>query len=188
VKLRRTELPEVLLIEPDVFRDPRGYFLEAYHQGKYAEAGLAATFVQDNCSRSTRGILRGLHAQLRRPQGKLVRVVEGEIFDVAVDIRVGSPTFGRWVGATLSSQNFLQIYVPPGFAHGFAVVSETAHVEYKCTDFYDAPDEISLLWSDPKVGVRWPITDPILSKKDAAGLPLAELAPRLPKYPNAAVV
>ena len=159
-------LPEVILVEPDVHRDARGFFVETYHLEKYRAGGIAGPFVQDNHSRSVQGTLRGLHAQRRRPQGKLVRAVDGEMFDVAVDIRPGSPTFGRWVGVRLSGENFRQLYVPPGFAHGFCVLSEVVNVEYKCTDFYDAADEIGLAWNDPDVGIEWPIRDPIVSDKD----------------------
>ena len=159
-------LPEVILVEPDVHRDARGFFVETYQLEKYRAGGIAGPFVQDNHSRSVQGTLRGLHAQRRRPQGKLVRAVDGEMFDVAVDIRRGSPTFGRWVGVRLSGENFQQLYVPRGFAHGFCVLSEVVHVEYKCTDFYDAADEIGLAWNDPDVGIEWPIRDPIISDKD----------------------
>ena len=168
-----TELPGVLLIEPEVFHDPRGFFLETFHAAKYRQGGIAYDFVQDNQSRSAQGTLRGLHAQRRKPQGKLVRAIEGEIFDVAVDIRPGSKTFGRWVGATLSADNFRQIFVPPGFAHGFCVLSAMAQVEYKCTDFYDRADEIGARWDS--AGIAWPIRDPVLSPKDAALPPLDEL-------------
>ena len=159
-------LPEVILVEPDVHRDPRGFFVETYHLEKYRAGGITGPFVQDNHSRSVQGTLRGLHAQRRRPQGKLVRAVDGEMFDVAVDIRRGYPTFGRWVGVRLSGENFQQLYIPPGFAHGFCVLSAVVHVEYKCTDFYDAADEIGLAWNDPDVGFEWPIRDPIISDKD----------------------
>ena len=179
MRVLNTDLPGVLLVEPDVFRDARGYFLETFHERKYREAGIPYAFVQDNQSRSTRGALRGLHAQLRRPQGKLIRAVQGEIFDVAVDLRPGSSTFGKWTGAKLSADDFRQMFVPPGFAHGFCVLSETAEVAYKCTDFYDRADEIGLRWDDPDVAIAWPLKDPLLSEKDA-GLPtLAELRPRL---------
>jgi dTDP-4-dehydrorhamnose 3,5-epimerase len=161
-----TSLPGVLIIEPRVFRDERGFFLETYHAQRYREAGLDAAFVQDNHSRSTRGTLRGLHWQAERPQGKLVRVLVGEIYDVAVDIRPDSPTFGKWVGVTLSADNFRQAWIPPGFAHGFCVTSEVAEVEYKCTDFYDPPSERGLIWNDPEVAIAWPIQDPILSERD----------------------
>jgi dTDP-4-dehydrorhamnose 3,5-epimerase len=170
-----TRLPEVLVIEPTVHRDARGFFVETYHARRYADHGLDATFVQDNHSRSVRGTLRGLHWQVERPQGKLVRALAGEIFDVAVDIRPGSPTFGQWVGVTLSADDFRQIYVPPGFAHGFCVTSEIAEVEYKCTDFYEPAAERGLIWNDPEVGIAWPISDPILSPRDRAHPTLAAL-------------
>jgi dTDP-4-dehydrorhamnose 3,5-epimerase len=173
------QIPDVVLIEPDVHRDARGFFLETWHQRKYTEGGVPGPFVQDNHSRSRRGTLRGLHAQLRRPQGKLVRIVEGEVFDVAVDIRRGSPTFGRWVGDRLSGENLRQLWIPPGFAHGFCVLSETVHLEYKCTDFYDPADEIAIAWDDPDIGVAWPLDDPTLSARDAAAPRLAEVVERL---------
>jgi dTDP-4-dehydrorhamnose 3,5-epimerase len=182
MRFLETELPGVVLIEPDVHRDARGFFLETFHAQKYAAGGVHGHFVQDNHSHSTKGTLRGLHAQLRRAQGKLVRAVTGEMFDVAVDIRRGSPTFGRWVGATLSGGNFRQLYIPPGFAHGFCVLSEEVDVEYKCTDVYDPQDEITVLWSDPEIGVRWPVAQPILSKRDALAPPLRELLDRLPAF------
>lgn len=182
MKILPTELLGVVVVEPQVHRDARGFFYESYHARTFREAGLDVRFVQDNASRSARGTLRGLHAQCRHPQGKLLRVVDGEIFDVAVDIRRGSPAFGRWVGVTLSAENFLQLYVPVGFAHGFCVTSETARVEYKCTDFYDAADEMTVLWNDPAIGIRWPIANPTLSSKDQAGRPLNDLADRLPAY------
>jgi len=175
LKFHPTELPGVLLIEPDVFRDGRGFFLETFHARKYREGGIAFDFVQDNHSRSERGTLRGLHAQLRKPQGKLVRAVRGEIFDVAVDLRPGSKTFGRWTGATLSAENFRQIWVPPLFAHGFCVLSEAAEVEYKCTDFYDKADEIGIAWNDLEIGIAWPLREPLLSAKDAALPRLSEV-------------
>lgn len=182
MKFINTKLPGVIVIEPDVHRDPRGFFLETYHRKKYAEGGIPGPFVQDNHSKSTRGILRGLHAQVARPQGKLIRVLQGEVFDVAVDIRKGSPTFAQWVGQTLSSDNFKQIYVPPGFAHGFAVISDSAEVEYKCTELYDPSDELRLIWNDPQINIQWPIKDPILSEKDLAGQTLQALANHLPLY------
>jgi dTDP-4-dehydrorhamnose 3,5-epimerase len=178
------DVPDVVLIEPDVHRDARGFFLETWHQRKYAEGGVNGPFVQDNHSRSRRGTLRGLHAQLRRPQGKLVRVVDGEVFDVAVDIRRGSPTFGRWVGDRLSGENLRQLWIPPGFAHGFCVLSENVHLEYKCTDFYDPSDEIAVAWDDPEIGIRWPVGSPTLSKKDAAAPRLADVLDRLPEWPG----
>jgi dTDP-4-dehydrorhamnose 3,5-epimerase len=175
-----TAIPDVVLIEPEVHRDARGFFLETWHQRRYAEGGIPGPFVQDNHSHSRGGTLRGLHAQVRHRQGKLVRVVEGEVFDVAVDIRRGSPTFGRWAGDRLSGENLRQLWIPPGFAHGFCVLSEAAHLEYKCTDFYDASDEIAIAWNDPAIGIEWPIDDPTLSAKDAAAPRLADLIDRLP--------
>ena len=173
MKFLETDLPGVLMVEPDVFRDPRGFFLETFHAARYRDGGIPYDFVQDNHSKSVRGTLRGLHAQRRRPQGKLVRVVQGEIFDVAVDIRPGSATFGKWVGARLSGESFRQMFVPPGFAHGFCVLSATAEVEYKCTDFYDRADEIGARWDS--AGIEWPIQEPLLSAKDAALPTLLEL-------------
>ena len=170
-----TEIPDVIVIEPQEFGDARGFFCETYHQQKYADAGLKVTFVQDNHSRSSRGVLRGLHYQIRQPQGKLLSVMAGEIFDVAVDLRRSSATFGRWVGVNLSAESHRMMYVPPGFAHGFLVLSETADVCYKCTDLYAPEHERTLLWNDPAVGIRWPLTgEPQLSDKDRQGLPLAE--------------
>jgi dTDP-4-dehydrorhamnose 3,5-epimerase len=180
VKFTPTRLPEVILVEPDVHRDPRGFFLETYHAEKYRAGGVAGAFVQDNHSRSAQGTLRGLHAQLRRPQGKLVRAVEGEMLDVAVDIRKGSPSFGRWVAVRLSGENFHQLYVPPGFAHGFCVLSPVVHVEYKCTDFYDREDEIAVAWNDPDIGIDWPLREPTLSPRDQAAARLKELLAVLP--------
>jgi len=177
-----TDLAEVLLIEPDVHRDERGFFLETYHARKYQTAGIPGVFVQDNHSRSVRGTLRGLHAQRQRPQGKLIRVLQGEIFDVAVDIRRGSPTFRRWVGVHLSAENFRQVYVPPGFAHGFCVMSDTAEVAYKCTELYDSSDEFGVRWNDPAIGIAWPVSEPLLSDKDRAAPVLAELNHILPVF------
>jgi dTDP-4-dehydrorhamnose 3,5-epimerase len=180
VKFIPTEIPGVIIIEPDVHRDPRGFFLETYHEGKYAEGGIRGPFVQDNHSFSVRGTLRGLHAQRRHPQGKLVRAVDGEMFDVAVDIRRGSPTFARWTGVSLSGENFRQLYIPPGFAHGFCVLSERVHVEYKCTAFYDREDEFGVAWNDPDIGICWPVSTPALSAKDAGAPRLAEILELLP--------
>jgi dTDP-4-dehydrorhamnose 3,5-epimerase len=180
VRFVPTAIPDVILVEPDVFKDERGFFLETYHERKYAEGGIAGPFVQDNHSRSVQGTLRGLHAQVRRPQGKLVRAVEGEMFDVAVDVRRRSPTFGRWVGVRLSGDNFRQLYVPPGFAHGFCVVSAVVHVEYKCTAFYDPADEVSIAWDDADIGIQWPLRDPIVSPKDREAPRLRDLVDRLP--------
>ena len=171
-----TALPSVLIIEPDVFGDERGFFLETFQSERYREqAGIALPFVQDNHSRSRRGVLRGLHAQRTRPQGKLVRVARGEVFDVAVDIDPASATFGQWAGVTLSDRNHRQFWVPPGYAHGFVVISDEADFEYKCTDFYFPDDEIGLIWNDPAVGIEWPVADPTLSDKDLAWPSLQEL-------------
>jgi dTDP-4-dehydrorhamnose 3,5-epimerase len=166
VQVHETGLPGVVLIQPRVFRDARGFFLETYHAERYAAAGIPGPFVQDNHSRSERHTLRGLHFQWRRPQGKLVRVIEGEIYDVAVDIRPDSPYFGRWVGVTLSADSHLQIYLPPGFAHGFSVVSEVAQVEYKCTDLYDPGGEGGIAWDDPDLAITWPTRTPVMSDRD----------------------
>jgi dTDP-4-dehydrorhamnose 3,5-epimerase len=177
VRLVDTELPDVKLIEPTVFGDQRGFFMESWNARSFAEAGLDLSFVQDNHSRSARYVLRGLHYQLQQPQGKLVRVVRGRAFDVAVDMRRSSPTFGRWVGAELSEANQRMIWVPPGFAHGFLSLEDDTELLYKCTDFYAPEYERSLLWSDPDVGVVWPLSEgiePLLSGKDAAGTPLGE--------------
>lgn len=161
-----TALEGVLIIEPRVFDDPRGYFMETHHRKRYREAGIDCEFVQDNISYSVQGTLRGLHYQLPHAQAKLVQVLTGEIYDVAVDIRRGSTTFGKWVGVYLSDKNHRQLFVPSGFAHGFCVKSQTAHVLYKCSDFYSPPDEKGVLWSDPGIGIDWPIHGPILSAKD----------------------
>lgn len=177
-----TAIPEVILVQPVVHRDDRGFFLETYHRDKYAEGGIDVRFVQDNHSRSVRGTLRGLHAQEQFPQGKLVRCIEGEIFDVAVDLRRGSPTFASWVGEILSAEDFRQLWVPEGFAHGFCVLSEIAQVEYKCTELYHPEDEIGLAWNDPEVGVEWPLEEPVLSGKDADAPRLRQLLDRLPLY------
>ena len=173
--------PEILLIEPDVFQDPRGFFMETWHAEKYTQHGLPEIFLQDNQSRSTRGVLRGLHYQLQHPQGKLVWVVSGEVFDVAVDIRKGSPWFGKWVGAILSEENQQQLYIPPGFAHGFCTLSEQADFLYKCTDIYTAGDEYGIAWDDPDIGVEWPQLDYLLSDKDLDNPRLSE-SNKLPAY------
>lgn len=172
----RTIIPDVVLIEPKVFEDSRGYFFESYQKKRFAEAGIPWDFVQDNQSRSQKGTLRGLHYQIQQPQGKLVRVVVGEIFDVAVDIRRSSPTFGKWVGDYLSAENKRMIWIPPGFAHGFYVTSPDAEVIYKATDYYAPQWERTIAWNDPEIGIAWPFGDasPILSPKDAAGKWLAE--------------
>lgn len=165
-----TEIPDVVLIRPKVFGDPRGYFFESWEERKFAAAGLDVKFVQDNHSRSARNILRGLHYQIQQPQGKLVRVVTGSVFDVAVDIRRSSPTFGRWVGATLTEENHHMLWVPPGFAHGFLVLSESADFLYRVTDFWAPPHERAIQWNDPDLNVEWPLpegVEPVLSAKDA---------------------
>jgi dTDP-4-dehydrorhamnose 3,5-epimerase len=169
-----TAIADVFMIAPKVFGDERGFFLESYNRRAMAELGIDAEFVQDNHSRSAKGVLRGLHYQIRQPQGKLVRVVAGEIYDVAVDIRRSSPTFGRWVGMTLSADNRRMAWVPPGFAHGFYVTSDTAEVLYKATDYYAPEHERSLLWDDPALAIDWPLAgEPLLSDKDRKGLPLS---------------
>lgn len=168
----QTDIPDVLLIVPRVFNDDRGFFMETYQRQKMEEGGIQAVFVQDNHSRSTRGTLRGLHYQINNVQGKLVRVVSGQIYDVAVDIRRASPTFGQWVGAFLSDENHHQLWVPPGFAHGFYVISDAADVLYKATDFYNPAAERCIVWNDKTLGVRWQIPEgetPVLSAKDLAG-------------------
>lgn len=175
-------IPGVVIIEPDVYRDSRGFFLETYHAEKYREAGIEGPFLQDNQSRSVADTIRGLHLQLSRPQGKLVRVIEGEIFDVAVDVRRGSPTFGQWVGVTLSAENFRQCYLPPGFAHGFAVMSPIAQVEYKCTDLYDPKGELGIAWNDPALAIEWPVADPFLSERDTRHPLLSAVMPQLPVF------
>jgi dTDP-4-dehydrorhamnose 3,5-epimerase len=177
-----TLLPEVLVIEPEVYGDERGFFVETWHARKYAERGLQLDFVQDNHSRSAKGVLRGLHYQLREPQGKLVRVVRGRVFDVSVDIRRGSPTFGRWVGIELSGENHRQMYIPPGFAHGFCVLSDSADFLYKCSTFYAPDDEYGILWSDPDIGIQWPGADFQMSVKDAGNSLLKDMTDRLPVY------
>jgi dTDP-4-dehydrorhamnose 3,5-epimerase len=172
VKIVPTELPGVLIIEPRVFGDARGFFLESWNQQAFADAGLRMQFVQDNHSLSSRGTLRGLHYQLEHTQGKLVRVVAGEVFDVAVDMRRSSPTFGKWAGVTLSADNKRMLWIPEGFAHGFYVTSERAEFLYKCTDFYDPASEQTLLWNDPATGISWPLQQGVevqLSAKDKAG-------------------
>lgn len=178
MQVRETALPGVLIIEPRVFRDARGFFVETFHADRYAAAGIPGPFVQDNHSRSQFGTLRGLHWQWRRPQGKLIRVVEGEIYDVAVDVRPGSATFGRWIGATLSADDFRQLYIPPGFAHGFCVTSPYAQVEYKCTDLYDPEGEHGMRWNDPDLAITWPLNvEPILSPRDQQHPWLREMFP-----------
>ena len=186
MRVTPTDLPGVLIIEPVVYGDDRGFFVETYHASRYNEHGIKGPFVQDNHSRSTFGTLRGLHLQLQHPQGKLIHVIEGEVFDVAVDVRRGSPTFGRWVSVRLSADNFRQVYVPPGFAHGFCVLSPIAQVEYKCTEFYDPASEIGIVWNDSSLGITWPVREPLLSHRDRAHPTLAELGDRLPVWAGTA--
>ena len=182
--VRTTEIPQVKLITPRILRDRRGHFLETWHQERYRAAGILGTFSQDNVSSSLRGVVRGLHFQHPHGQGKLIGVLVGEIFDVAVDIRRGSPTFGRWVGCTLSDSDHRQLYVPPGFAHGFCVSSAHALVAYKCTAPYHPEAEGGIRWDDPELGIPWPITDPVLSTRDAALPRLSDIDPlRLPDLP-----
>ena len=176
MKISHSKLKGCVIIEPRVFGDERGFFLETFQAVRYEqEAGIDLPFVQDNHSRSAMGVLRGLHFQKTKPQGKLVRVVRGEVYDVAVDIRKGSATFGEWEGVILSEDNKKQFWVPPGFAHGFVVLSDTADFEYKCTDFYDPSDEGSILWSDPDLNIPWPIANPVLSTKDESAKRLVDL-------------
>lgn len=177
------DLPGVIIAEPEVFSDPRGFFLETYHRQKYARGGICPVFVQDNHSHSRQNVVRGLHYQLAAPQAKLVYVVSGEIFDVAVDVRRGSPTFGRWAAARLSGENRRQMFIPEGFAHGFCVLSRSADVIYKCSNLYDPQDDYGLLWNDPRIGIRWPVKNPLLSDKDRANPCLDDIAEnRLPVY------
>jgi len=176
MKVTVTELPGVLLIEPDVYRDDRGFFVETFQVQRYlADAGIGLQFVQDNHSRSRRGVLRGLHMQTVRPQGKLVRVARGEVFDVAADVDPESATYGRWAGAVLSDTNQHQLWIPPGYVHGYLVLSDVADFEYKCTDYYAPKSEAGVIWNDPELRIEWPITEPTLSAKDSRLPTLAEL-------------
>ncbi len=177
-----TDLPGVLVIEPDVFRDARGFFLETYNVERYHALGIRDAFVQDNHSRSVRGTIRGLHVQVGRPQAKLIRVVSGTVYDVAVDVRRGSPAFGRWTAITLAAEDLRQWFIPRGFAHGFAVLSDTADVEYKCSDVYDPASEVGIAWDDPALGIAWPIEHPRLSPRDRANPTLGVLGDRLPVF------
>ena len=181
MEIIKTSIPEVIVFVPPVFTDSRGYFLETYQQQKYAAAGIPKPFVQDNQSYSTKNVLRGLHFQLRHPQGKLVRVIQGSVFDVAIDMRKNSPTFGKWHGEILSAENKRQMYVPENFAHGFCVLSDSAEFVYKCTDFYVPGDEVGLIWNDSQIGVKWPIEQPILSDKDAVLPSWADVLELLPE-------
>ncbi len=178
----RTSLPDVLIVELDIHRDARGFFLETYHAEKYQACGIAATFVQDNHSKSVRNTVRGLHLQVGQPQAKLVRVIEGAIRDVAVDVRRGSPTFGQWTAVDLSAENFRQCFVPIGFAHGFSVLSDTAQVEYKCTGFYHAASEVGIAWNDPALAIDWLLEGAVVADRDRRHPRLAEVMSRLPDY------
>lgn len=180
--IRETALPGVLLLEPRVFRDERGFFVETFNAREIEGSGIPKDFVQDNHSRSSRGVLRGLHYQLHNPQGKLVHVARGSVFDVAVDIRVGSPTFGKWFGTELNDENLRSLWVPPGFAHGFFVLSETADVIYKCTRLFEASDDRGVAWNDPFIGITWPSMEPLVSAKDAGYHGLSETRADLPRY------
>lgn len=180
-----TGLTGVLVVEPDVFRDERGFFLETFSRSKYARGGIDCEFLQDNHSRSQRYTIRGLHAQRQHPQGKLVRVLSGAILDVVVDIRRDSPTYLKWISVELSAENFRQIYVPPGYAHGICITSDVADIEYKCTDYYDPNDELRIAWNDPAIGIRWPIENPILSDKDRQAPNLEEQQGFRPFYSEA---
>jgi len=183
MRVEATDLPGVLIVQPDRFGDSRGFLMETYHRARYAEHGIGADFVQTNASLSSRGVLRGLHFQSPRAQGKLVSVLQGEIFDVAVDIRLGSPTFGKWLGVLLSEGNRKQIYIPPGFAHGFCVIADRSLVAYGCTDYYVREAEWALSWSDPAIGIAWPFAEPILSDRDARAPTLSQFdQARLPKF------
>lgn len=175
ITFTKTELPGVITIQPAVFEDNRGFFMETYHQRTFREAGIQCNFVQDNYSHSRRSTLRGLHYQLENAQAKLIWVISGDVFDVVVDIRRGSPTFGQWMGVRLSDINRRQIFVPEGFAHGFCVLSETADVLYKCSDLYSPGDEHGVIWNDPSIGIEWPIDTPIISKKDGENPRLSEI-------------
>jgi len=183
MQIHNTDLSGVLIIEPKVFGDQRGYFMETWNQAGYAAAGIKETFVQDNLSLSKKGILRGLHFQKPNTQGKLVYVLQGEVFDVIIDIRVGSPTFGKAINVLLTADNKRQVYIPPGFAHGFCVTSDIAMFAYKCTEKYNPQAEASVLWNDPDLNIPWPVSAPELSAKDKVGMRLADFPPeRLPKY------
>ena len=177
----QTDLPGVIILEPDVYSDPRGVFYESFHTEKYRAFGIPGPFVQDNFSRSVARTVRGLHLQVKRPQGKLIRVLRGTIRDVSVDVRPGSPMFGRWVSIDLSADSYQQVYVPAGFAHGFSVLSDDAEVEYKCTTHYDASDEVGIAWNDPELDIDWGVESPLLSERDAAHGTLASVSDRLPQ-------
>jgi dTDP-4-dehydrorhamnose 3,5-epimerase len=182
VRVTLIDIPGVILLEPSRISDHRGSFMETYHQRRYREAGITERFVQDNYSRSVRNTVRGLHFQEPQAQGKLVIALEGTVYDVVVDIRKGSPTFGKWYGIDLSAENHLQIYIPAGCAHGFCVTSDTASFLYKCTTYYSPKDDRGILWNDPALGIRWPVSEPILSQKDQSHRPLASVDAELPLY------
>jgi dTDP-4-dehydrorhamnose 3,5-epimerase len=182
VNVLTTSLTGVLVIEPAVYTDARGFFFESYRYDLYAAHGIPDRFVQDNHSRSIRHALRGLHAQITHPQAKLIRVLSGEIFDVVVDIRPGSPTYKKWIGLTLSADNYKQCFVPVGYAHGFCVLSDMAEIEYKATDYYDPAGELHLSWSDPDLAIDWPIKNPLLSEADRSASRLKDIEHRLPRY------
>jgi dTDP-4-dehydrorhamnose 3,5-epimerase len=175
MKITPASIPQVLIVEPKVFQDSRGFFFESYNQKLYHQQGIAVNFIQDNHSRSMKNTLRGLHYQINPGQDKLVRVIAGEVFDVAVDIRFGSPTFGKWAGIYLSAENKKQVFIPKGFAHGFCVVSEVAEFEYKCSEFYSRSNERGILWNDSELGIEWPVQNPILSEKDKNNRPFREI-------------
>ena len=182
MKVEQTTLPEVLLFEPTMHGDARGFFMETWNHARYSAAGLPVTFLQSNLSKSAGGVLRGLHYQNPNPQGKLVQVLTGEVFDVAVDVRRGSPTFGHWVGYTLTGDNHRQLYVPEGFAHGFCVLSESAIFSYQCTRVYEPQNDRSIAWNDPDIGIAWPLDQPQLSDKDRAAPRLADASDALPAF------
>ena len=183
MNVKETKLPGVLILEPKVFPDDRGYFLETWNSTRYEQVGIPGLFVQDNISFSKKGILRGLHFQYPQSQGKLIQVLSGEVMDIIVDIRVGSPTYSQWIGEVISESNHRQIYVPPGFAHGYCVTSETALFSYKCTDFYNPATEHGIIWNDPDIRIEWPIAQPVLSPKDEAYSRLKDLRPEnLPQF------
>ena len=186
MKVSELEIPGVILIEPAVHKDKRGFFLETYHEERYAALGVPGPFVQDNHSKSVKGTVRGLHFQLGCPQGKLVRVTSGEVFDVAVDVRKGSPSFGKWVGAYLSAENMHQLYIPEGFAHGFCVTTDSAEFLYKCTDYYSPAEERGILWNDPDIDVSWPVSHALISDRDSALKTLSEMTNELPPFDGSA--
>ena len=183
MKIITTSIKGILIIEPVTFRDKRGFFMETYNRNRYNASGINATFVQDNLSCSLKNTVRGLHFQIKHPQAKLIQVITGEIFDVAVDLRPGSATFGKWIGILLSDENRRQVFIPEGFAHGFCVLSESALFHYKCSDFYTQDDEGGIIWSDPDIGIEWPVQNPIISEKDKQYQKLSNLtADELPSF------